>query len=129
MSPAKKTARAGYRGKERRSGFRRQATFPVDIIRVNQLKFRNKWDHEVGVNIGATGICLRSTKALPEKANVSMAVLLHNEDAELVEVDAKLLWTQRRVERSQKLYYMGLEFTNLNSQAQGLIQRFVDATF
>lgn len=126
MSRAKGKPSA-HRGKERRSGFRRQATFPVDIIRVNQLKFRNKWDHEVGVNIGLGGICLRSTKALPEKANVSMAVLLHNEDAELVEVDAKLLWTQRRVERSQKLYYMGLEFTNLNSQAQGLIQRFVDA--
>lgn len=123
-----KAVKSGAQGKERRSAFRRQATFPVDIIRVNQFRFKQKWDHEVGVNIGAAGVCLRSGKALPEKASVTLALLLHNEDAELVEVDARLVWTRPRVERQEKLYYMGLEFTKVGDDAQRLIQHFVDAT-
>lgn len=125
MSRAK-TTKAKYRGKERRGSFRRQASFPTDITRVNQFKFKKKWDHEVGVNIGITGLCIRSMKPLPEKANVTLAILLYNDEAELVETDAKLLWTQRRIVDRQKLYYMGLEFTNLNPQTRDLIQHFID---
>lgn len=122
-----KTARkAAPKAKERRGSYRRQATFPADITRVNQFNFKNKWDHEVGVNIGLSGLCVRSSKALPEKANVTLSILLHNEDAELVEVDAKLVWTQRRVENREKLYYMGLEFTKLASDVRALIERFVN---
>ena len=114
------------RGKERRHEFRRMSTFPADIFRVNQLTFRNKWDHEVGVNIGMDGLCIKSAKALPENASITVAVLLHNSNAELVEVDAKLLWTQRRIEGQGKIYYMGLQFTRLTTDAKEKIQRFVD---
>ena len=118
--------KSGYGGKDRRGAFRKQAALPSDITRVNQLRFQRKWNHEVGVNIGLGGMCIRSTKPLPEKANITIAVLLHNENAELVELDAKLVWTQRRVVDRQKLYYMGLEFTNLSAQAHDLIQRFIN---
>jgi len=118
--------KSGYRGSDRRGAFRKQAAFPSDITRVNTLRFQRKWNHEVGVNIGLGGMCIRSTKPLPEKANITIAVLLHNEHAELVELDAKLVWTQQRTVDRQKLYYMGLEFTNLSAQAHDLIQRFIN---
>ncbi len=128
MSRAKKTkkTKSSYRGKDRRTTFRKQATFQADIFRVNEMSFKKKWDHEVGVNIGMRGMCLRSTKRLPEKANVTIAILLHNENSALVEVDAKLVWTHQRKENRQSLYYMGLEFTRLDAEVRQKIERFVN---
>ncbi len=128
MRAAKKSS---YPGKERRSDFRRKVTFPLNIVRVNQLTIQNKWDHEVGFNIGVGGMAIKSEKALPDKANVTVVFLLPNEDTELMQLDAKHLWTKRVAEGRQrkKLYYMGLEFTHLDPQSKNEIQQYLDAAW
>lgn len=123
------STKSSHRGKERRRYFRKRATFPTDIIRVNQLKFQRKWDHEVSTDIGVNGVGVKSEKALPAKANVTVAILLHNEDTALLTLDAKLVWTRQQIENHQKIYYMGLEFTKLDPEAREKIQRVVDGTF
>lgn len=52
--------------------------------------------------------------------------MLHNEDLTLVKVDAKLIWTAKRVEGRKSRYFMGLEFTRLESQVRERIQSFVN---
>ncbi len=123
------SGKVSYRGKERRLCLRKRVTLPADIIRVNQMKFKRKWDHEVATDIGLSGLGIKSAKPLPAKANVTVAVLLHNDNTALLTLDAKLVWTRPQNENRHKIYYMGLEFTKLDSEAKDKIQRFVDGTF
>lgn len=123
------STKTSHRGKERRHCLRKRATLPADIIRVNQLKFQRKWDHEVATDIGLSGLGVKSEKPLPAKANVTVAVLLHNDNTTLLTLDAKLVWTNPKTENHHKIYYMGLEFTRLDPEAKEKIQRFVDGTF
>lgn len=119
-------ARSSFRGKNRRNGVRKTAGFSAAIVRVNDRKFQNKWDHEVGFNIGLSGMGLKSERPLPAKANVTVVVLLPDEEQELMELEAKLVWIKQGADGNKKLYFMGLEFTKLEPQAQGQIRQFLD---
>jgi len=116
-----------HRGKDRRNNVRKTAGFSAAIVRVNDRKFQNKWDHEVGFNIGLGGMGLKSERPLPAKANVTVIVLLPDEEQELMELDAKLTWLKEGTDAKKKLYYMGLEFTKLEPAALEQIQQFLDA--
>ena len=120
---------APFRGKERRNDVRKTSGFPAAIIRVNNItppNNQNKWDHEVGYNIGTGGMCLTSERRLPAKASVTVVILLPNEDNELMQVEAKLAWTKRCTAGKKKLFCMGFEFTKVGPEAQKQIQRYVD---
>ena len=120
---------APFRGKERRNEVRKTVGFPAAIIRVNKItpaNNQNKWDHEVGYNIGPGGMCLTCEKRLPAKANVTVVILLPDEDNDLMQVEAKLAWTKRCAYGKKKLYCMGFEFTKLNPETQKQIQQYID---
>lgn len=120
-----KESETPYKGPEKRHTRRKLVKFHADIIRVNAKKLKGKWDHEVGIDIGLGGFGIRSAKPLPEKANVTVAILLPDGTFEVLELDAKLVWTEKVIEEGKESYFMGLEFTKLDAQAQERIDRFV----
>ncbi len=69
---------------------------------------------------------LKSERPLPAKANVTVVVLLPDEEQELMDLEAKLVWIKQGADGKKKLYFMGLEFTKIEPQAQGQIRQFLD---
>ncbi len=118
------------RVKERRREFRRSVVFPLRFVRINELTFqKNKWDHEVGFNIGIGGMAAKSDAPLPAKASVTVRLLLPNEKRGLLDLEAQLIWIKPVREDHRKLYHMGLEFTSLDPHVREEIQRYLDAAW
>ena len=109
---------------ERRKGFRKPLDFGTDIVRVNQVAFKRKWDDECGVNIGQQGFCCCSSKKLPEASQVSCLILFPPpNDLKVIEAEAKLIWQKARGAGRRQLWYHGFEFTKLEAPQRKLIDQ------
>lgn len=113
-----------HAGAERRKGFRKSLAFGTDIVQINTISLKRKWDDEVGVNIGPNGFCCCSTKQLPAGASVICLILFRPpNDRQVVEADAKLVWQKSRKVEGEQLWYHGFEFTKVNSPHRKLIDQ------
>lgn len=110
---------------ERRQAERKIRGFHADIVRVNELNYGTKWHNEVGTDISEQGLGIRCSKPLPEKANVTIAILLRNGGYHLLKVEAKLSWISKKVEDQKERYFMGFEFTKLEPEVREQIREFV----
>jgi len=122
MSKAKS---ASYKGPDRRGPQRKVRGFHADIVRVNELTFQSKWYNEVGTDISDKGLGLRCSRPLPEKANVTIAIVLRDGGYQLLKVDARLVWMSKVVENQKERYFMGFEFTKLDPEIQEKIRNFI----
>jgi len=107
-----------YTGSERRKAFRKTLAFGTDIVQVNEVSLKRKWDDEVGVNIGPAGFCCCSSKRLPEGARTQCLILFSPpHDQQIIEADAKLMWQKQRPADGEPLWYHGMAFTKIPNPA------------
>ncbi len=115
-----------HTGRERRKGFRKALSFGTDIVRVNRITFKTKWDDETGVNLGLAGFCCYSSRKLPDKTNISCLIgFLPPHDQQLVEAEAKLIWQKQITKRDQRVWYHGFEFTKIHSTHRKFIEQVI----
>lgn len=113
-----------YAGAERRKGFRKAISFGTDIVQVNDVSLKRKWDDEVGVNIGPSGFCCCSTKPLPTETTISCLLLFSPpNDRQVIEADAKLVWQKSRSAGRERLWYHGFDFTKIAAPHRKLIDQ------
>jgi len=117
--------KSGYNGPERRSSERKVHGFHADIVRVNELTFGSKWYNEVGTDISEEGLAVRCSKPLPEKANVTIAILLRDGGYQLLKVEARLIWISKVMEQQKERYLMGFQFTQLDPEVREKIREFI----
>ena len=114
-------------GAERRSGFRKAISFGTDIVQVNDVSLKRKWDDEVGVNIGSNGFCCCSTKQLPTETKISCLLLFSPpNDRQVIEADAKLIWQKSRAAGRERLWYHGFEITKIAAPHRKLIDQVLN---
>ncbi len=111
-----------HTGAERRKGFRKTFDFGLDIVQVNEVALKRKWDDEVGVNIGQDGFCCCSTKQLPDGAQVTCLILFPPpQDAQMISAEAKLIWQKQLGAGAARLWYHGFEFVKVTPSHRKLI--------
>ena len=115
-----------HAGRERRKSFRKALSFGTDIVRVNRITFKTKWDDETGVNLGLAGFCCYSSRKLPDKTSISCLIgFLPPYDQQLIEAEAKLVWQKQVTKKDQKVWYHGFEFTKIHANHRKFIERVI----